>query len=235
MIIPSNSPVILGRRLRHLRKIVGLTIVEFAELAHISSPSISYWENGQINHPIKPKSMRKVIEGFKKVGMEVDERWFRTGEGDLPRYKGGLIRLEERDVEPLGANSLSEKEDVFDAKTRLTQLVSEEIKLFTSLDSTVVIRVEHVHLMPFIKPGDFVGGVWQQSVFLTELTICIFQWKHQLRVAGIKSSQDTDRFEVFFDQIPNQEENKSKSMIVPLPKVAPVVRIWRLPILECHP
>lgn len=226
MIIPtSNSPVILGRRLRYLRKIVRLTIIEFAGLADISSPSISYWENGQIDHPIKPKSMRKVIEGFKKVGIEVSERWLRTGEGDLPLHRGALIRLEERDIEPLAVKVRNDQENSFDVKMQLTKLFSEEVRLFTAIDLAVVTKVDHMHLMPFIKEGDFVGGVWQQACFLTEPTICIFKLNNQLKVAGIKPSQDKERFDIFYCQTQAQQE----STLTPVSfyKVAPIFRIWR--------
>jgi transcriptional regulator with XRE-family HTH domain len=199
IISTSSSPVIMGRRLRYLRNLARLTIIDFATIAGVSNPSISYWENGQINHPIKSKSMTKVIDGFNKVGIDVTERWLRTGEGELPSFRGSVIHLEERDIEPIATrrNPLGEDQPL-DLKLQLNAILPAEMKLFVAIELSVVAKVDHCQLAPFINKGDLVGGIWQQASLIIEPTICIFKRNNQLEVAGIKRSKKPEKFDIFY-------------------------------------
>lgn len=231
MVIATNSsPIILGRRLRYLRNLARLTIIDFAALAGVSNPSISYWENGQIDHPIKAKSMAKVIDGFKKVGIEVSEQWLRTGEGELPSFRGGIIPLEERDIEPIiTKRNILGADEPLDIKMHLNVILGDEMKLFTSIELSVVAKVEHGQLYPFISKGDLVGGIWQQASYIVSPTICILKRNNQLEVVGIKRSCKPEKFDIFY--VDNSLDHSHESEIgVSLYKVAPIFRIWRLPI-----
>lgn len=224
----NRCALLLGKRLRYLRKLAQLSIIEFAGLADVSNPSVSYWENGQIERPIRSKSMTKIIQGFKQVGIQVTERWLRTGEGELPSYKGEVIQLEEQDIDPNIYHMQANKEVSLDANLQLTKIVSEEIKLFTSVSLSIVAKVEHSRLMPFVSEGDLVGGIWQKACFLTEPTIGIIKLNNQLTVAGITPTEEAERFALFYFQTSHQAWPKAETELVSLYKVAPVLRVWRL-------
>jgi transcriptional regulator with XRE-family HTH domain len=222
----SNNPaLLLGKRLRYLRKLAQLSIVDFAGLADVSNPSMSYWENGQIGRPIRAKSMTKILQGFKRVGIQVTERWLRTGEGEFPSYKGEVVQLEEEE-DPTCLASI-DKEESLDTSFPLTQIAANEIKLFMSVPLTVVVKVEHSLLMPFVNQGDLIGGIWQKASSLIEPTMGIVKLNNQLTVAGIKPSEEADQFAIFYFQALNQAWLKAQTELVSLYKVAPILRVWR--------
>jgi transcriptional regulator with XRE-family HTH domain len=200
----NDPPVIIGKRLRILRRLAGLTIAEFAALADVSSPSVSYWENGQINSPIKPKSMVRVLNGLSKVGIDVSERWLRRGEGSLPTYQGEMIVVPQHENGPEPA-----PDQIVDVSTQLAAILADEIKLFTSVSHAVITKVDHDALSPFLAHGDLVGGIWQPASNLTEETVCIFRLNNKLQVHCLK---------------PDSAD------ITALEKIAPVLRVWRLTI-----
>ncbi|HEX4044626.1 MAG TPA: helix-turn-helix transcriptional regulator, partial [Gammaproteobacteria bacterium] len=149
MIIDGSAEAV-GKRLRILRDTAGLTLQEFCKASGVSYPSLSYWENALIVSPLKPKSMAKVIHGFKKIGIEVSEEWLRYGKGHLPLFKGAPLELEETDS--LTIVDLKNFHTV--DNTQLARIFSEETKLFASLEQAVIFKVDHSKMVPFIEKGD---------------------------------------------------------------------------------
>lgn len=221
-----SSPAAIGRRLKILRNAAKLTISELGALAGISNPSISYWENGQINNPIKSKSMAKLLEAFKKSGIEVDEKWLRTGSGDLPIAQNQVLEgvMHPPLPSPLtlqptlsAASNLATQ----DSSTQLATILSEEIKLFASLEQAVITKIDHSRLSPYLDKGDWVGGIWQSATRSIEEQICIFFWNEQLHVACLKTTSKAFHFDVFY----SKDDNAIQNLF--LEKIAPVIRVWR--------
>lgn len=220
----------IGIRLRMLRKLADLKRQELASLADVSKASITIWERGKIDSPIKAKSMAKLLEAFRKVELEVKERWLRYGTGEPPIYKGKPVSTSELSQNIKPPLIKEDREEIFeeDVSTQLAAILSEEIRLFTSLKQAVIVKIEHSSFEPFLKKGDMVGGIWQSSFYLHEEKLCIIKHNHQLRVARIKKSTKEGLFDVCYSATDNLLIDEIVEIHdQPLEKLAPIIRIWR--------
>jgi transcriptional regulator with XRE-family HTH domain len=66
----------MARRLAEIRKVKGLTQEQFSEPLKIDRATISNLENGNV--PLTEKNISLICLAF-----NVNETWFRTGEGDM--------------------------------------------------------------------------------------------------------------------------------------------------------
>ncbi|HEX4045423.1 MAG TPA: helix-turn-helix transcriptional regulator [Gammaproteobacteria bacterium] len=216
-----GSAEAIGKRLRVLRDTAGLTLQEFCKTSGVSYPSLSYWENALIISPLKPKSMEKVIHGFKKIGIDVSEEWLRYGKGTLPTLNGEPLKLEEeRNLNPDNIKTFPAVDN-----TQLARIFAEETKLFASLKQAVILKVDHSRMMPFFEKGDHVGGIWQPASTLIDTTVSIFQLKGNLHVAYIKKSAKENLFKISY--LVDENKKNEQSQLITLESIAPVIRIWR--------
>jgi transcriptional regulator with XRE-family HTH domain len=226
---PDDPPAIVGARLRLLRNTADLTILDFVKLSGISHPSISYWENGRLGHPIKPKSLKKIRDGFQKIGLEVTGNWLLKGELPIPTYKDILIPWEPSHPKLDTIAETPAPENKLPVDTHLATVFADEMKLFDRLEQSIMTKVDHAYLKPFLDRGDFVGGIWQSPEDLTEPTICIFRIDNNLHIGCLKKRKKKNYFDIFYPKnkiAPEPSVPELKN--VQLDKVAPVTRVWRL-------
>lgn len=209
----------IGHRLRLLRNLAGLKREDLANLSKVSKASISYWEHGRINSPIKSKSMAKVLAAFKEAGVEVKERWLRDGTGEPPKYKGQNILFNDGQI-PTNAEFSNTDHNQEDLTTQLASLLSDEIKLFTVLQQAVIVKIDHDEFSPVLYRGDMVGGIWQDSAILHEETICIIKLNNKLTARCIAPGTKQGLFDITYNK-------KEKISDCPLDKLAPIIRVWR--------
>lgn len=224
----NNSPIAIGKRLKALRIIAKLKRVDLATMANVSKPSITYWEHGQINSPIKSKSMAKMLGAFKKAGIIITERWLRTGEGELPTYEDGTAVVFKEELLPFiaGHKETAPALKRTDIATNLATIFSEEIKLFAALEQAVMLKVEHNGLAPYIEKGDLVGGIWQPGLNVTREKVCIFSINNQLQVGCIKKRTEENLFDLIYTNPAHGITGSTTSSLF-LEEVAPVLRVWR--------
>lgn len=210
----------IGHRLRLLRNLAGLKREDLANLSKVSKASISYWEHGRINSPIKSKSMAKVLAAFKEAGVEVKERWLRDGTGEPPKYKGQTILFNDGQIPVTPEFSNTDNNQQEDLTTQLANLLSDEIKLFTELQQAVIAKIDHDEFSPLLHRGDMVGGVWQDSSTLHEETLCIIKLNNKLTVRCVAPGTEQGLFDITYNK-------KEKLSDCALEKLAPIIRVWR--------
>ena len=153
MSIDRTFQTAMGKRFKLLMVIAKINRNQFAELAGVSKPSVTYWVHGQIDRPIGPKSMAKIMQAFNKLGIEVTERWLRTGEGEPPIYQGKIIEFKEHETvfdAPRRSNTHENPSLVSkDISTTLAQLLSNDIHHFTSIPHSVITKIESSYFSPF--------------------------------------------------------------------------------------
>lgn len=157
------SVTAVGKRLRYLRLLAGLSRGSLAKAAQVTETSISYWEHGKTGL-ISERSINKLLTAFKNAGIESSEHWLRTG------------------LTPL--NTISTGENI---AQKLLISLGEEIKIFTSLTPlTIVTKIEDSSLLPLFEQGDIVGGIWQTNDSLMHEKFCIVNLDNRLQVRLVK-------------------------------------------------
>jgi len=205
-----ESAVAIGKRLKRLRQMAGLTRTELAEKATVGRTSLTYWEHAKAN-PMKPRNRAKILAAIKDAGVECSESWLLTGTGLPPR-----IILQETPAEyPITIPNTNENRD-------------KEIKLFTSLHRlAVVITMENNCMAPVFEKGDTVGGVWQSPINLTSEKICIVQVEGKIQVRRVRNGSQQGQFHLAYLVCDPTEIEPFELKDFPLQKIAPVIRLWR--------
>jgi transcriptional regulator with XRE-family HTH domain len=209
----------IGKRLRFIRKAAGLKREDLAAKAEVSRASISYWEHGKVNSPIKSKSLNKLLNAFSEVGLEVTEKWLKEGLGESPRYEGKLLLTNY--PEEININNEKLKSDT---TIQLASIFSDEIKLFTTIPQTVILKINHSNFLPFIDKGDLVGGIWQSSQLLSEPSLCIIETNGQLDLSYVKKSSKEGALNIYNNYSSINEKSYTTAY---LDKLAPIIRLWR--------
>lgn len=230
-------PTAQGQRIRCLRdKVAQTTILPFAKKAQINKNTLSCWENGKFTRPIQAKNMAKLIKAFSLYGIEVTERWVRTGEGLPPKHHGKM--LDSNDVYMLSSQeNTPEKSIAIEdsgsnnniSSTDLATSLLHEIQLFAAtMSKTVVTKVNHSGFAPLFEKGDWVGGIWQDATLLLEKQVCIIEFHlGQLHIAQVEKGSEEGLFNLtYFNQNIALLKPFEKTDIY-LKKLAPIIRFWR--------
>lgn len=230
-------PTAQGQRIRYLRdKVAQTTILPFAEKAQINKNTLSCWENGKFTRPIQSRNMAKLIKAYGLYGIEVTERWLRTGEGLPPKYHGQILdgneisRLSSQETTPrkvIAIEDSSSNNSIFSPDLATSLL--HEIQLFTAtLSKTVVTKVNHSGFAPIFEKGDWVGGIWQDAALLLENQVCIIEFHlGQLHIAQVEKGSEEGLFNLtYFNQDISSLKPFEKTDIY-LKKLAPIIRFWR--------
>ncbi|MDP1604284.1 MAG: helix-turn-helix domain-containing protein [Legionella sp.] len=125
----------IGARIKSARMQLGYSRKKFAEKYHFSSATLQAWEDGKYTVPLK--GILKYIHALDEAGLVSSVDWFIHGVGVSPRPKV-LIKQVAPIVQPLNI----EENSFFEQSNQNSILVS-------ITDDTMI---------PFFKPGDFVGG-----------------------------------------------------------------------------
>ena len=222
-----------GQRIRYLRdKVAKINMVTLAEKAEVNKNTLSCWENGNLTRPLLSKNIEKLIKAFSNYEIEVQERWLRAGEGEIPKYKGQPVEFNNSYL-PLQMNhSFSEstnyQKSAEAASFELAKNFIEEMQSFASIKDAVVTKIEHNGFAPMLEKGDWVGGIWQDSSLLLEEKLCIVEIKPgMLHTASITPATKSGLFNLSYlkDNFKLLERIEKKN--VPFDRIAPVLRLWR--------
>ncbi|HEX4044228.1 MAG TPA: helix-turn-helix transcriptional regulator [Gammaproteobacteria bacterium] len=217
----SEEVIAMGQRLAQMREMVRLKRYELAKLADVDTSSISLWEHGRIPTGMTQKSIKKILDAFKKAGLEASIEWFQSGKGAGPKLINPFL------VDFNQANISETPHTLNEDLIKLATNLSDEIINFSSLTHlAVVTKLEHGGFAPYIKKGSFVGGVWQPSSSLKEEEICIFKIEDKLNVGLIMRNKEEELFNISYALISSNNATEKLSNIK-LDTIAPVIRIWR--------
>jgi transcriptional regulator with XRE-family HTH domain len=217
MLEHDESAVAVGRRLKRLRLMAGLTRDALAQEADVGITSISYWEHAKPHYnPMKPRSAIKVLEAVRRAGVECSERWLLTGVGPAPRLISG---------QPFDAALLDGDNETLNLAATL---VDKELQLFTaSSPLAVTIQMEHNCMSPVIEKGDIVGGIWQAATSLNTEKICIVPVTEILQVRRVKKGTIENTYQLSYLAYDPAENTPFELKDIRLEKVAPIIRLWR--------
>lgn len=214
-----SSAKAMGARLRYVRKLAHLKRKDLAQRASVGETTISYWEHATFgSSKMTNRSMEKILKAVREAGVECSDRWLREGSGAPPQ-------LMTRKPSIPNLMGLSEEHDLI---TRLISNLNEEVKLFASLSSAIVVsKVDIPYMLPAFEEGDIVGGLWQSSANLKTERMCIVHINDELQIRRVKPGSQPGLFSLsYLNYAPNQIE-PFEIKDVPLEKVAPIIRVWR--------
>ncbi len=188
-----------GARLKRLRQLVGLTILELANKAGVSRATLTYWENAS---PVglTARGAHKVINALKKENIDCHFEWLWENVGKEPRY----LNPSERTDNPLFS-------------------MQNEINFFLETHrDAVVVKVDTRKLFPSFEYEDIVGGRWEPLDTLRSDGFCIVSLNGVNQVKWVKRTDPANN-KVLITFSPSAEGGEE----VTLEEVAPVVRVWR--------
>lgn len=220
MLENDESPEAVGKRLRRLRQIAGLKRKQMAELAEVGETSISVWEHGKSNFELSQRSINKILDAVKKVGIFCSEDWLRKGVGVPPK-------IMPNDNSEKIINFI--KQGHFEKEITLT--LEEEIQLFASLHSSnVILKVEHDGMLPIIKSGDYIGGTWYSNFDDNQFEqniACIVQINGKLDLRNIRKGTKPDLYTISYLTYSTGLTAPFEIRDIPVQKIAQLKRLWR--------
>ncbi|CAM4401337.1 MAG: hypothetical protein LEGION0398_MBIBDBAK_00245 [Legionellaceae bacterium] len=205
-IVHLDNFIEIGNRIKFIRKLANIEQQELAKLAQISRVALSYYEKGAGRFKLTYKAAVKITEGLKLKGIICTPEWIITGEGEQPSLLQGI------NINSDKQNSIKEK----------------EIKLFLTHPESVVIEIESDALLPFLKEGDYVGGIWIPSHKLEKEELCIIDIYNKFEARNVISSkQHPDSFDLAFTTFIENEKSPFELKAVKINRFAPIIRFWR--------
>ncbi len=217
-----DSPTAIGARLKHLRRLSGLTALELAEKAGVSRGALSFWENAKSKtaRPISPKSVSKLVDAIRNAGVLCSETWLTTGTGPNPvtYKKGSEIILQQNDINSLNTSQFESIHDIED-----------EIIFFTNKHKKSIIhQITDDFMLPVYEIGDIVGGIWQSSGCLKgKEKTCILKVNSRLQVRRVKQSEREGLFNISYLTYSANQSEPYEINNIPLEEIAPIIRLWR--------
>lgn len=217
MLEGDDSATAVGKRLRRLRQMAGLSREGLAQEAEVGKSSITFWEHAKAKNPMTPRSRAKILGVIRAKGIDCNERWLLTGLGIPPRPSVTSLSSEQT---ASGSQPITQK---------LISVLDEEIKLFTSISEfAVIIKIDHASMSPILEKGDIVGGIWQSASTLVGEKICIIEVAGKLQIRKVKRSTQENHFSAAYIQYdPTLEYDPFVIDNLPLIRIAPIIRVWR--------
>jgi transcriptional regulator with XRE-family HTH domain len=137
----------IGQRIRHCRRLTGLTRKEFCERHSIASATYSHWEQGKV--AISEKTILFCTQAFLAEGINCSSEWLLHEGGQPPTV--------------INSNNRHLPEKFFE---RTFENISPEISAFLDVQAyqknnpgSVVHQVKNRAMLPLLRVGDYVGGV----------------------------------------------------------------------------
>ena len=200
-----------ARRLKQLRSITGLTAKELGERNHIPLATLKSWEAAS-KASLTEKGAHRIVDALQNEGVDCSVAWLLHGIGAQPRL---ATEKEERVLA-----DLPRKEYIVARET--------EIKHFyNTYKNAVIIEVEDDAMLPFYRPGDVVGGIWQHDETLHfAKQHCLVKLKNETIICR-KLIQGTVDQHIHLCAT-NMESNAHPLMIenIQMEFIAPVIRVW---------
>jgi transcriptional regulator with XRE-family HTH domain len=128
----SKSPITVAQRLKKLRKATGLSRDELAFKHDIKSPSLRSWETG--TRTLQKDKAELLASIFKNYGVVCTADWILRGKGE----------------DPLEITSQTTEE---------AYIIKEIGRFEAYYKNSIVLEVADDYMAPWIRKGDFVGGV----------------------------------------------------------------------------
>jgi transcriptional regulator with XRE-family HTH domain len=122
----------VGERLVNLRQAAGVSRDKLADYCKISSPTLRSWEIGA--RTLQPGTADLLASAFQNYGLLCTSDWILKGNGLNPLTK-----------------EAQNSEEAYIAK--------EKYRFESFYENSKIIRVADNHMSPFVKMGDFVGGI----------------------------------------------------------------------------
>lgn len=137
----------IGRRIRHCRRLTGLTRLEFCERHGIASATYSHWEQGKV--AINEKIVLLCTQAFLAEGITCSSQWLLHEHGEVPQV--------------VNSNNRHLPEKFFE---RDFGDISPEISAFLDVQAyqknnpgSVVHQIKNRAMLPLLRVGDYVGGI----------------------------------------------------------------------------
>jgi len=193
-----NSSQEIGSRIRHCRRLTGLTRKEFCDRHNLAVNTLSSWERDEVT--ISEKTALQCIQAFFDEGLNCTSAWLLREEGDDPTV--------------LYSNNRNLPEKFFE---RDFANVSPEISAFLDVKSyqknnpgCIVHQIKNKAMLPYIKVGDFVGGMPldKDKIHQGHREICIIELEPKKPIVRILHKQKNNYVLV--------AANTSASVISPL-------------------
>ena len=170
----------IGKRVKYARMLTNLTMLEFSSKYQLNFHTLSSLEGGRY-YPSK-EILSKLVEAFHTAGISCTTQWFLEGNG----LSSDLMKNSFTPV-------LSEHFSKTDTKEDFSIL--EEIEYFKKKSTQIVISlVQDDAMLPWYKPGDFVGGkLVADEDFLTCLgKFCLIELKPEFFVVRYLIKQENN-------------------------------------------
>src|SRR3990167_3633893 len=134
-----------GERLKRLRQLSGLSRKAIERKYNVSASSITAWENpGKSNAGLSDAGARKMLHVYQEELIQCSLTWLLTGKGTPPHRQA----IENADT----------KGETFVAMTQIS--MEDEIAYFKErYVEAMVFEVTDDSMIPYYRPGDFVGGI----------------------------------------------------------------------------
>lgn len=169
----------IGRRIRHCRRLTGLSRKEFCERHNLAVNTYSLWERGEVT--ITEKNVLFCTQAFLSEGIHCSSQWLLHEEGQKP--------------EMISSNNRHAPEKFFE---RAFDNVSPEISTFLDVKAyqrnnpgAVVHQVKNKAMLPFIRVGDFVGGIplEKDKLHFAHREICILEMEPKRYIVRVLHKQ----------------------------------------------
>jgi hypothetical protein len=161
--------------------------------------------------------MQRLLAAYRKLDICVTEEWIRKGE-DLnhpPSYRGSLIDFKDIYI-PLALT-----QPILQAEDKTSHVLEQEIEFFKkSSEQTVVAQLNHACFDPMLKPGDWIGGIWQENFHYATPVLAILQLSTGLFDVALVSQFSSTQWQLSY-------LSGKPTHLEPFKPVAPVIRVWR--------
>lgn len=155
----------IGSRIRHCRRLTGLTRKEFCDRHNLAVNTFSSWERGEVT--ISEKTILFCVQSFLSEGIDCQSSWLINESGEAPKV--------------LFSNNRNLPEKFFE---RDFVNISPEISAFLDVKSyqknnpeCIVHQIKNKAMLPHLKVGDFVGGIplAKDKFYMAHREICIVE------------------------------------------------------------
>ncbi len=207
-----------GKRLRVLRQMSGLTIVEFADLCIVGESTIRQWEAGR-GKGLSIKGAHKIVKAIKSCNLNCDAKWLLDGGGSSPEFTEGFY--------PKASEKVHE--------IYIDQQIENEIQYFCKhTDKPVFVRIEDVAMEPHFYSGDYVAGnlSFYDDMSILNNKICIITLaNNRTIVRRVKFEKAKDNIKLFST---NEKMQSEYPVIInaKIISIALVSRVWRQSVVQ---
>lgn len=214
----TNDKVLRGQRLRKIRNMIGLTIIEFANLVKIGESTIRQWEQGKASG-LSSKGAYKIWAALLNQEIDFTADWLMTGQGATPQFQQAAAS---DSVEPCFSTTVIIQE---------TKLIRVEIDRFLkSSYRSIVVTIQDNAMEPLYTIGDTVGGNCLENKHFNMMAghcVIVKTEQHDILVRKITKSEEAGCYNLY-------SINSSTTVVPPILSnqkvalVAPITRLWRI-------